>query len=776
MATSNRMEQDSRSESGTTFLSEKNCQVFDTAVSALFSGDSVSSNDFSGRLVADTYHPEIIWIDKEEQDGNNSDLLFENFLEPSCRFFESTWTGEHFRGEHIFRDDYQYRVYFTRGCFNLNEMFYYAYIRKREKGYGGGWWPIPQREESIRKARKNFISQNALLSYIHEISDFYERNNYFPVFLLADELVIYGREISSFLRTLESALSELNSKKSRETYSDWALRGKLIASLRLRACVQGERPLLEDRFCAGIQPQETRDRAGYRAYIQEASSAITLSNDVENTSYAPYFRMTVGNYNILRRHLAADGWHNRTWKYLRLKAEIWQKPVPSPDGQPKVEWTFRVHPDLNERGEEGDTVRVVALPLFERLSWDSIKSITAELLPLFQEFDKALSLKSNDASKPKEGGIFYHLMSLMKCPCNLIRRVQLQWITFLLAAYSFLREIKAAETEETGSLFRLSGLRDNLETFVTDIKEKNHDLDKMAQNFGMLKDTYPALCLLCGEEGADFRNRIGERLLVALERELTTAHTESYRFPIKTCQSMDSCLRRAEDIFYEVGMRDEKLLSNVQKNGLTYGSEVCSDSRVSMNEYYDRLNDSSLSEGFNREDSIGALLMLMDQGLVSMVMGDTVQGEAVSVFLRAGELSTFVIVRRLYRFVPALIELENRCRRLGYQVERQLIRFGKYLDEREPGQHLEKQFEGLEKALKECNQRLRDWDINLLDHLDLPRIDRENPENSVRATQEWCGAAWEPEVLSCASWMEYRQYEQGRQEYYRRLACEFSLT
>ncbi|MBQ9348243.1 MAG: hypothetical protein IJT94_13075, partial [Oscillibacter sp.] len=598
-----------------------------------------------------------------------------------------------------------------------------------------------------------------------------------PVFLLADELVIYGREISSFLRTLESALSELNSEKSRDTYNDWALRGNLIASVRLRTCVQGERPPLEDRFCAGIQAHEKRDRAGYRRYIQAASVAINQSNDVENTSYAPYFRMTVENYNILTRHLAADGWHGRKWTYLHLKAEIWQKSAPSQDGQSKVEWTFRVHPDLDERGKEGDTVRVVALPLFEGLSWDSIQRITTEVLPLFQEFDDELSSKSDSNSKPNNAkrGVFHHLISLMKCPCDLIRRVQLQWITFLLAVYSFFLEIEAAETEETGSLFRLSGVMNNLEAFVPD---KNHDLDKMAQNFGLLKDTYPALCALCGEEGAAFRNKMGKRLLDALQRELPTARVEPSRFPAKTeaCRNADSCLRRAEDIFYEVGMRDENMLSVVQKNGMTYGSEVQSNSRVSMHEYYDKLNAPSFSERFGREDSIGALLMLMDEGLVSMVMGDTVEKREVSVFLRAGELATFVIVRRLYRFVPALIELENRCRRLGYQVERQLIRFGKYLDEREPGQNLEAGFQRLEDALKQCNQRLLDWSIDLLNHLDLPYIDRENPENSVRATQEWCGGAWELEVLSCASWMEYRQFESRKQEYYLRLAREFSLS
>lgn len=370
-------------------VSTEGNHISDVSDTTLASGEILPNSNFGFANEGPSWN-QIHWIDREEQVVNSDDQLYPAFLTLCCRFFEETWTGDTLHGDFIPVAPYIYRVYFTRGCFNLNEMFFYAYIRRWNEDCDE-LDNNKRRDQEIRKARDSFMTQNALLTYIPQALKSYKLNKYFPMTLIADEMVIYGREISSFLQTLENALMyTAKHDNSQGRNFDWTLRSSLTHNIHLRTCVQGNRPLLAERFASVVSSLQICDRAEWRAYIQATSTAIAYSNDVENTSYAPFFRMTQRNYTELARHLSSGGWHSRKWTYQRLHAEIWQKAESMPTGETGLQWTFRVHPDLDAHGQETGTVRVVVLPLFEGQSWVSIKRISDALLPLFQKYDRAL--------------------------------------------------------------------------------------------------------------------------------------------------------------------------------------------------------------------------------------------------------------------------------------------------------------------------------------------------------------------------------------------------
>ena len=171
------------------------------------------------------------------------------------------------------------------------------------------------------------------------------------------------------------------------------------------------------------------------------------------------------------------------------------------------------------------------------------------------------------------------------------------------------------------------------------------------------------------------------------------------------------------------------------------------------------------------------MLMLMDLGDVSMRTRNYPSMKRVFTSLKAGEQSLFWKARRLYRFLPALIVLESRCRRAGYNVGYQAVRFGRYLDRREPGQNLEESFRDMASDLALTDQRFADWNIDLISGLDRPRKD--GAEGGIRATPEWYKGEWEPEVWEFGSKKDgdeqYRSYERGRQEDYKQKAEKFPL-
>ncbi len=91
-------------------------------------------------------------------------------------------------------EEYDYRAFVTRRCFNLNEYFCHEgyYSKKKAK--------------TLDEKRDSFMSQNALLTYAPEIAEFYMKNKRFPKILVVDEVVFYGRETNSFLNRFEAAV------------------------------------------------------------------------------------------------------------------------------------------------------------------------------------------------------------------------------------------------------------------------------------------------------------------------------------------------------------------------------------------------------------------------------------------------------------------------------------------------------------------------------------------------------------------------------------------
>lgn len=662
--------------------------------------------------------------------------------------------------ENIWKENVDSFVFFTRKCFNLNQRFFLEARREETSDFN-----------KMLKIEKRFLSQNALLALAPLLVEQYHENGSFPSMLLADELVTYGRAISSYMVMLENAVihayqslyEPIDSREERK------LRAAFLDAIQIRIYMGHCKNLyLETRFQKRLKiqyPQAEFSRS--RSLMQQIPLWLREEREdkknveraaVELTSYAPFFRLDKQEYAAFHAYMERnEAWHCRSWLYHGLKADICQKiELHSPEGAQLLQ-TFRCHKEAD------NSVRVVPLSLFRGVSFSALDSLCNELA----ETLKAATHENASAQMH----YIYELLS-NRIPIEEASHIRLQMVSFLLSVTLFYEVIDGARISWTP---------------IKTVKSPqdppcNHDLDKVAVNFGKRENVYEASFFLCGKDGAKTRGKLREVLMSHLKSALIPfENSANDRFGEKTEKlspfEADDYFRMAENFFHEGGLRDERRLPEMYSSGIGYSGGIRSDIYDFLQTYYRKMKGANANGAFNLETATGTLLMLMDCGVISMVTreynlgGGHWHGLCILNCLRAGELSQRIRIQRFYRFVPALIRIERRCNWLGYPVAEYAARFGCLLDAKEPGQNLENGFKDLVLHTYQSNQRMEDWDIDLLVDLDKPLRDKEG-NCYRRLRKEWCGAEgvkWDDEEwkqFDSFTTDEYREYEKGMQDRY----------
>ena len=676
----------------------------------------------------------------QERLGKQAELL-----RPYLRFFLSTWLNE----------DYAYRVYFTRRCFNMNEILFTL----RTLPYSD--WGYDEREiAALMKARTTFLSQNALFGYVGKMIDTYENSGIFPHILVVDELIIYGRQITAFMRDMENAIvHEWRQKHDGQQggQTERKLRRDFLQAVDVRIYAQDDHAPLEERYFARIQSKNPMQRAEWRDMILKMAVGLTRSDLVENASYAPFFRLSLNDYELLKKALNKDGWKSRKWTYHCLEAEIWQNRQIAFLNKIMLQGTFRVH-----RDELSNTVRIVPLALFEKISTANLNDVSEALAVFFAEQDSKM---------------FDHIIRLLRSKCPIMQKVKMQWISFLLSVIMFFGAM-----ERAGIAFALSDVDNNGIS-----KNRNHDLDKITKNFALFNDAFDAVRALCSpdENAQSRRNKLWKNLLYPKLKDTLTLLSVPENGNSVSKKSASDYIRLAEDFFFETGARDEEYLSVIKRQGLTYRVIVPTNIRSSMGSYLKYFREHSEGTVYAVEDCIGILLMIMDTGVTAMTIRDdkNESGDAcLSNWVRSGEQALYARARRYYRFFPALVELESRCERSGYNIVRQMRRFGEALERMEPDQkNLGSGFSKLYTDLRKQGYKMRDWNIDFLLDLDIPTQNGDDATDDVRPVQDWNDKSWEErewkKFRRCAgNHRKFEVYERKIQLSYVRLAQDFSLS
>ena len=624
------------------------------------------------------------------------------------------WIGEgtlrryydqlYFFYQRVWAQPHEYIIFNARRCFNLNYVF----------------WKVYESEAGAVASADRFLSNNAILLYSQELAREYAVRKRFPSILIVDDLVLHGRGLAKLLSELERLIFAALPVSPDEMNQDerYYVRRSLASSVDIINFAANNQPLLiEDIYLQKLQSEQWLYTRTIRSLSQRISSFLQKV-DVPNTSYAPSCRVS-------EIPEPPRGWVSQSWSYRGIKQNMYFKP-PMQSKEVNHLPTIRLRRPASS-GEQ-HSVWLTSLPLFGELTADQLSRICQRI------------------SGELEPSVFPWLCFILRQEHPLLQKQRAQLVTLLLSM-GYLLDF-------------LYGIAESPDFSLID----GSDLDKIAQNFGKASVVLPELRKIAE------RLELSENLQTILRQSLRGYSAPFLHNPVLLpSEEADRGAVNAslEYIFYDVGM----------------GSEQAAHRAISSNQYQPGSRDSGIvpledlflwkkpvlrfdQSGFSARElqKISCMLALMDNGLMSMNIecAERSGGSVVGSILKAGELATFSLPRRLHLVIPALALVERDCWRLNLDSQSAVARFIQSLpDTARPGpkavqkkeqavlSFLKSQGGSFVELLYDCGQTLNGWDIDLITSDD-----------------------WAEEGGSCG-YLAFIQQEAAGQNFYLELAKQF---
>lgn len=590
-------------------------------------------------------------------------LLGEKDYQAMGDFFRKSWgVAPQTAGSH---NAYVYRVYISRRCYNLNEIFFALELKTRESQ---GDHDTYDRLKDIRK--KTFLNQYGLMCKAEELATFYGRNNHsFPSLLIIDELAIYGREISRLLEKMANLLVDSYIERFGPQTIDEQSRMVSTFYSSVDVYVYGKNAkdlLLPKELNDRVTFEEEMSATRWRSFIRNISTLISFADGIRNKSYYPLFCIETEKLKNFKRT-------PRSYSYRGRELNIYQE---HQDGN-GIRFTFCAR-------EIRSVHEFLAVPL-----WVGLPLSQAEQLLI-----NVADILSQGEYTPQAIG-FPHTLALLRSHLPGALQMQFQMISFLMAVISFF---------------------DFAEKSGIDLSSENAysiDTDRCAMNFGVLCEIEPEMQAFVAPENAELRQKLSN----ALSEAFNQSHGEA-KNTAQPSVAPEQLLRNTESYFAEISDYDGRTAFAMRESNLTFDALIRDSDIVPMKEY---LSEKSIPG--NEDDHIFSMLLLTEDGQISMNV-QLNDGE-VQLRLKAGECSKFIWPERLGRFLPALSALEVWSERSGFSPERKFREFGTFLEQRDPVQYqgLGQIFERFLRTQYSCGDKVRDWHIGFLREINQPDID-----------------------------------------------------
>lgn len=624
------------------------------------------------------------------------------------RFFRGSWGLED-------GGRYLYRVYITKRAFNLNNFYYLA-----EQAY------LSPSEKSLLKEirERTFITQTALWSYADQLVDEYLQAGKFPSILIIDELVAYGHAITEVMQTLERLVKRalLRQRPDCTELEERRMCSALLNAVDIHVYAKSKDGLLlKTSYRNRLVSDVTMSSSEWKNFVQNNSRLLQMFSS--NTSYMPAIYMSSRDYTNLVRPLKETQneenpeWKNSTWIYRSIEEEIWQKEIPGSSSELQ-------HLDLAiscRRDKLSKQYILVPHVFFGDTSSDGANKFCR------------LVLKSwiNTYDKQRTS----HITEILSCEYEEFLCAKMQLILYMLSIITLKEFIS----------------KDISEQITVECREKS------AQNFGKIKSMSTEL------EKFEALSDSVQNALFAYINEYTSPYQLGKEL-ISEQLSKDICISDMERCLSRAAAKDEAHIAAIRKAKAVYDSETRFLNVISLNEFLsDRTwKDETVSH------KLAVIVLMADANIISINPHYTLNG--ISIGLKLGELSKLLKIRRMYRFMPALLELENYCCLYGYDMVQMSRRFGTYLERRESGKHYTELFRNFVDEIYSCGGMLKDWSVNTLIDLDKP-----SKSPAVRIRQEWSNDDWGDEwnKIEDKAQTQYIGWELTRQMDYRQALADF---
>lgn len=590
-----------------------------------------------------------------------------------CDVHDIPWLGEstlrrhygqlYFFYQKMWKQPYSFIIMNARRCFNLNFIFM--------KVYGKA---VPNADR--------IISNNALALYAEEFASCYMRRQRFPSALIVDDLALHGRSLSRLLAELEeliiAELLSLTGELSRD--ERYYVRRSLASAVEINIYAANVQPLLiEDIYRQKLKCEYRMYAKSLRSLSQQISTFLQKA-DVPNTSYV--LSCQVGNIPT-----PGQNWLEESWSYRGAKHQVFfarEFRAQEMNFLP----TVRFRRDFLQK--DGPRQWLTSMPLFGALDREELSHICGKAFELLHEER------------------FPWFRYILKREHPLLQKQRAQLLSLMLSMSWLVRFL-----EDSGGKFTT----------------KDSDIGKIARNFGKFDEVLPELEDLATDVV------LLQKLHEALTDEVR-AHAHSFlREPPHSCEGRE-CEEKErkfinywlEDIFYDIGMEAEqdahRSVSLRRGTAGRHGVGV-----IALNDML-RRETTLLNFGYPKpsapaEQKLSCMMSMMDNGLMALNFDCTeLSGrELVRTVLKAGELATFSLPRRLNMLIPALALVERDCWRLDLEESAAVKKFISTLPDRAGAQDererdalsfLKSSGEEFTELLYKCGQSFSGWEIDLV--------------------------------------------------------------
>ena len=517
--------------------------------------------------------------------------------------------------QRICMQPHKYIVINARRCINLyylfqTDGFFDEALRARRFRLLGN--PTPTEDDPVWT---RIMSNNALLMHAKEIAEVYDQVGIIPPILLVDEMILHGRGLYRLLYALEEGIRLYSSQDYTNSFNRVQLHRALIQAVDIYVFAMNKHILaLETAFAQKINANfycSTTD-------LRILSSKITKSLLADHIPYTSYVFSRFFYHHMIPSQ-PKDGWYMQDWYNHNIPYRIFLKSssfphtagailcVPSNDAPHQFRITSRFLTDSISESDLSNILLQMAAPDF---------------LDLSRFFDSDI-LRGMAAGNQLPTSMHY------------LRWQILSFIISSALAIDFIRT------------YHLDGVENVPEYgFYGNIME----FQKYSDNFGIsIADIKTLLKLI------SFNSNYKKCL-----RLLKMNHSSSPQYSPLSDADIEHFIHHVEDIiYYSGGMAAEQEAYWIEQNRIIYDPSIPHMDVMLLKKYYNSMIQCNPKLGNSLYTLFCCLSVFSETGILSLNSCYDPEEKNYYLSMKAGELATFIIPRRICSFIPALSEIER---------------------------------------------------------------------------------------------------------------------
>lgn len=593
--------------------------------------------------------------------------------------------------DNVMESDCDYVAAIARRCFALQSIF--AQYRNKEN--------------------KRIISDNALLLYADKFAQHYIDYGRFPTVLLVDDLLLYGRKIAHWLHDFEQLIrQELMKFRGINSLSEndkFYIHRDFMDAIHIYVYAMNVAPLLISSIYKRQIRKETERYTNELKGLSQSISNFIQEVCEPNTSYRLSLQIPTATLNALVT--GAPFAYSYECRYRGEMRRVYV--LDDHSGSKFIPFAYT-------HGEEcfnsNDHTWVTGISV-----GGNIKAKD------FEDICQATIYTLNTAHQGKGKERYKFLTKLLGQKAKEIQSQRTQLISFILSVIN------------VHDFFQTIGF--NIVNANT--PENLAQIEHISDNFGLCEDMKDCFSTIVFDVNliAEFKNVLYQYF----EACPNTLVDENTNLTSADGNKSNEIISWIEEVFQQIGMNADKDAFEISTYEKRFDPNNPSADIIKLSKWLYEMDESAPNEeiaSVSLYSKLAHLITIVDSGLAALNFEYDSGEKTIYYSVKAGELSTFSVPRKIHWFIPALTHIEKTYYGTGYTAKELVKKFAEHLSEYKPegGQYeafaidaeqaarhyLAQHGQAFADWLYDTGHAFRCWDVELLTYGDWREENRVN--------------------------------------------------